>query len=384
MRGHIKKRSKNSWTVVVDLGYDTATGQRRQVWRTAYGSKREAEMLQARLITEVGDGLHQTPAKITVSDLLNRWLSDYAKPNTAPRTYERYEQIVRMHLIPALGRLPLKNLRPTHIQAYYARALAQARSAQSDRPLTAQTVVHHHRVLSEALQQGIRWQIMARNPAAGVTPPRVVRREMQVLTPVDAKKLLDACDDDQFRTLIFVALSTGLREGELLGLRWPDVDLERGQLRVQRTLLTLRGGTLQFGEPKTRRSRRQVAISRETVRWLREQRRRQLETRLAAGKAYQDQALVFADAVGEPIKPQRIAPRFKRFVKRAGLPPLRFHDLRHTSASLLLAAGVHPKIVSERLGHSNVNITLDTYSHVLPGLQDAAAELLDQYLPRGR
>jgi integrase len=181
-----------------------------------------------------------------------------------------------------------------------------------------------------------------------------------------------------------VALSTGLREGELLALRWSDVDLREGHLQVTRTLHYLTNKGLQFGEPKTRRSRRRVALSKETARVLTIHRTRQLERRLLLGGSYVDNDLIFATELGEPVKPYSIAPRFKRITRKAKLGQMRFHDLRHTSASLLLAAGVHPKVVSERLGHSTVNLTLDTYSHVLPGLQEQAAQSMDAYLPKAR
>ncbi len=207
---------------------------------------------------------------------------------------------------------------------------------------------------------------------------------MRFLNPKDIAILLDACEDDDLRTLIFVALSSGLREGELLALRWSDLDLKAGRLQVTRTLHYLGKGGLQFGEPKTRRSRRRVSMSKETARVLTLHRTRQLERRLLLGSAYVDTDLVFATETGEPIRPYTIAPRFVRVVRAAGLAHMRFHDLRHTSASLLLAAGIHPKVVSERLGHSTVNLTLDTYSHVLPGLQEQAAQSMDAYLPKAK
>jgi integrase len=203
---------------------------------------------------------------------------------------------------------------------------------------------------------------------------------MSVLAPEGVQKLLAACKDPDLHNIVFAAVATGLREGELLAIRWSDVDLNGGSLNVTRTLQYVAGQGLLFREPKTSRSRRRVSLSHETVTVLSEHRKRQLERRLALGPAYEDQGLVFAGPTGKPIPPYSVSQRFATLVKVAGIGPLRFHDLRHTSATLMLSAGVHPKIVSERLGHSGVAITLDTYSHVLPGLQEEAANLLDAFL----
>ncbi len=383
MQGYVRQRAKGTWTVAINLGPDPITGKRRQLTRTVRGPRREADALCIKLLHERDSGLHQSANRITVADYLKHWLAAYAEPNTAPRTYARYEEIVRVHLVPALGRYNLSRLRPAQIQSYYAAAL---KSGRADRRggLSAQTVVHHHRVFREALQQAVKWQILARNPADAVTPPRPVRREMRFLNPKDIGRLLDACEDGDLRTLIFVALATGLREGELLALRWSDVDLKAGHLQVVRTIHYLGKDGLTFGEPKTRRSRRRVSLSKETARVLTLHRTRQLERRLLLGNAYAEGDLVFASEAGRPIRPYTIAPRFGRVVRAARLEHMRFHDLRHTSASLLLAAGIHPKVVSERLGHSTVNLTLDTYSHVLPGLQEQAAQSMDAYLPKAK
>jgi integrase len=332
------------------------------------------------LLHQRDGGIDAPPGKLAVGEYLQRWLEDYAKGNTAPRTYERYEQIVRQHLIPALGAIPLARLRPQHIQACYSEARQAGRIDGKDGGLSAQTVLHHHRVLREALHHAVRWQLLARNPADAVEAPRPPRHEMRVLTPDGVQRLLAACEDSELYAIVFVAVATGLREGEILALRWSDVDLHGSSAHVTRTLQYVSGRGLLFREPKTSRSRRRVSLSRETVAVLSEHRRRQLERRLALGPGYEDQNLVFVGSAGKPIPPYSVSQRFATLVKAAGIGPLRFHDLRHTSATLMLSAGVHPKIVSERLGHSGVAITLDTYSHVLPGLQEEAANLLDAFL----
>ncbi|MDO8616485.1 MAG: site-specific integrase [Dehalococcoidia bacterium] len=332
------------------------------------------------LLHQRDGGIDAPPGKLTTEEFLQRWLEDYAKGNTAPRTHERYSQIVRHHLVPAFGMIPLAGLRPQHIQAYYSEARQEGRVDGRDGGLSAQTVLHHHRVLREALHHAVRWQLLARNPADAVEAPRPPRHEMHVLTPDGVQRLLAACKDPDLHAIIFVAVATGLREGELLALRWSKVDLNGGSVHITRTLQYVAGQGLLFGEPKTSRSRRRVSLSRDTAALLSEHRRRQLERRLALGPGYEDQDLVFAGPAGKPIPPYSVSQRFATLVRAASIGPLRFHDLRHTSATLMLSAGVHPKIVSERLGHSGVAITLDTYSHVLPGLQEEAANLLDAFL----
>lgn len=380
MPGSVQKRSKKSWTVVIDLERDPKTGRRRQLRRSIKGTKKEAEALLVQLLHERDIGIDQPPNKLTLAEYLTRWLEDYAYPNTAPKTYQRYAQIIKNNIIPALGGIMLASLRPQHIQRYYSHALKDGRIDRRKGGLSARTVLHHHRVLNEALRHAVRWQLMVRNPAEAVEPPRPIRSEMQVLSPESINTLLASCKDHNLYAIIYLAVATGLRQGELLGLRWDAIDLDSSSLSVTRTLQYISGLGLIFREPKTAGSRRKVSLSDETVRMLREHRKHQIETRLSLGPAYNDQNLVFANALGNPIPPYIVSEKFNILIKRIGLSPLRFHDLRHTSATLLLRAGVHPKIVSERLGHSGVAITLDTYSHVLPDLQSEAANLMDKLL----
>lgn len=369
MQGHIRKRSKHSWTLVINLGRDPATGKRKQIWRAVTGTKRDAEAALARLIADRDSGLDVDPGKLTVAQFLKRWLRDYAAVNTAPATHRRYEQIVRIHLVPALGAITLRKLRPQHIQAAYAGVRAKGRSEQ--------TVLHCHRVLRESLKHAMKWQILARNPADAVDAPRAVSRE--VITP-DATALTTLLTEAELTPLgamIYTALMTGLRLGELSGLRWQDVDLDRGDLHVRRSAQWTPGAGMTYAAPKTTGSARSVALSRKTVNRLRRHRHDQLEARLVLGPAYSDDDLVFATAIGTPYNPSNVRRIWLTINRQAGLK-MRFHDLRHAHATLMLQQGTHPKIVSERLGHSTIAITLDTYSHVLPSLQREAADKLDR------
>lgn len=376
MRGTIKQRSKGSWTVIVDLGPDPTTGKRRQHWHTVRGTKREAEAKLAEILHERATGVERPVGKLTVAAFLDQWLRDYVATNTAPKTLQTYREIVRAHFVPAFGSLELVALRPTHIQAFYAKALKSGR-VDGKGGLSARSVVRYHQVLHAALHQAVRWQLLVRNPGDSVDPPRPERHEIKGLTPAQVRALFAAADGTAIGRLVRTAVLTGLRRGELLGLRWADVDMDRGALHVQQTAQRITGAGVVFRQPKTRLSRRQVALSPDAVRVLREHRRLQLEERLLAGPAYGDQDLVFASTIGTPLEAGTIARTWAKVVAIADVGHVRWHDLRHAHASLMLQQGVHPKIVSERLGHASVGITLDTYSHVLPGLQESAAAALD-------
>lgn len=399
MKGHIRKRGKDSWAVVIELDR-TPDGRRRQRWHAVKGGKKDAERELARLLNDVATGEYVEPSRMTVAAFLEQWLATYAKPNVAPRTYERYEEIVRIHLVPNLGRNLLTKLSPMQIQAYYAAALqaggtdlkkhnkeendnTAARSSKRDsekRALSPTTVLQHHRVLHKALECAVKWQIVARNVADAVEPPRRARREMQTLSAEQVRRLLQEAEDTEDYALIYVAVNTGLRRGELLGLKWEDIDLKEGAAQIRRSLQRIRGEGIVAREPKTHRSRRSVSLPPTVVEVLKKQKAGQAREKLFWGEAYQDNGLVFATSLGTPIEPANLSRRFQRLINSAGLPATRFHDLRHAHASLMLKAGVHPKIVSERLGHSAVGITLDTYSHVLPNLQKEAARKLDEQL----
>lgn len=374
MQGHVRKRGKGSWEVVVDLGRDAATGRRKQLFRSVKGKRRDADALLVQLLAQRDSGIDAPPGRITLADFLEKWLTSYAEPNTAPKTFRRYGELLHRHVVPAVGNVPLAKLRPLHLQGVYRTV--------TDGGLSARTALHVHRVLREALNHAVKWQLLSRNPADAVEPPRPSRFEVPVLELDHLRRLLAVADETRHGTLVNLALMTGLRQGELLGLRWEDVDLEAATLRVRQNLGWLSGQGFFFGQPKTRGSARPVALDRLTVNRLRQHRTRQLEERLVAGLSYEEHRLVFTDLRGRPIHPSTLRLAWLGIVKGAGPPHLRFHDLRHAHATLLLQQGVHPKIVSERLGHSAVGITLDIYSHVLPNLQAEAANRLADLLAK--
>jgi integrase len=379
MRGHIQKRYKKSWTIILDLGRDDLTGKRKQQSISVKGTKRDAEKRLAELLHQLDIGGYVKPSKLTLTQYLEQWLKDYAEINTAPRTYERYAELIRKHIEPALGSIPLVSLQPHHIQAYYGKALKSGRRDHKG-GLSAQTVHHIHRVLFAALKYATKHNIVGRNVAEAVDPPRAQRREMTTADADGVKRLLEAVKDTHYYPIFFTAVYTGLRRSELLGLPWGNVDLDMATLSVTDTIHYMKDGQVIIRQPKSRYSRRNVALPPALAIMLREHKAKQTEDKMALGLNLQDSDLVFSHPDGTPIRPDTVTRAFRLYAERVGLPTTRFHDLRHTHATLLLKQGVHPKIVSERLGHSGIAITLDTYSHVLPGLQEEAARRFEEVL----
>ena len=373
------RRRGSGWLVTIELGRDPATGKRRRAHLTTT-TRREAEREFAKRRHDVDTGLEIEPTRLTLSQYIERWLST-ARVNLAPTTHHRYEGLIHHQVIPYIGHVSLAKLRPIHVQQLYAQLRADGR-VDGNGGLAAKTILQVHHVLSRALGQAVRWQLLPRNVCQAVQAPQTQRKELRTLDLEGAQRLAAEAEaeDNVCGDAVVVALHSGLRMGELLALRWDDVDLEQGRLVVQRALQFLRGSGFSFRQPKTAGSRRTVPLGTTALDALRRARVRQLQERLIVGPAYKDQGLVFATALGTPIFHSNLRRAFQRLLISADIGRLRFHDLRHTHASLLLARGVHPKIVSERLGHASISITLDTYSHVLPGLQEDAVRDLDAWL----
>lgn len=374
MRGHIVKRYRNSYTIVLSLGIDPATGKKKQQWISVKGTKKEAEKKLSEMLHQLDTGTFMKPGKITVAEFLERWIEDY-RPNLSPRGFERYVGIIHRHLIPGLGSIPLTQLRPEQIQGHYTALLNNG--------LSAGTVNYHHAVLHVALQTAVKWGLLQRNPADAVTTPRVRRNEMQTWDEDDVGRFLEGAKDTPYYALFYLALFTGMRRSELLALRWQDVELISGQIYVSRGLHRLKDGSYVFTEPKSARSRRTVALPPSASLLLREHRENQKRERVMLGIPLEDDDLVFSTLEGKPLRPDSITRDWNMLAIHCGLKVIRLHDARHTHASLMLKQGVHPKVVQERLGHSSIAITLDTYSHVAPGLQQAAAESFDELVIPG-
>lgn len=342
----------------------TAQGRKR---KTLYGKTRaEVAAKLAKALSDREGGLVFDAGNLTLGEYLARWLSDSVKNTVRASTFERHEQLVRCHIRPALGEIKLKALTPAHVRRFI--------SDKSSGALAAGTVRKIHSTLHKALSQAVSDGLLPRN-AAAVQAPSPAPEEMRPLSEAEARAFLDAAREsgDRFEALYVLAITTGLRRGELLGLRWDDADLERGTLRVGRALVR-EGSRHTLGETKTRRGRRQVNLTPRTVAVLKAHRKRQLEQRVERAGLYEDHGLIFASEIGTPLNPENLVKRsFKPLLKRSGLPEIRFHDLRHTCATLLMGRGVHPKLVQELLGHATIAMTLDTYSHYLPSMGDQAS-----------
>jgi len=338
-------------------------------------TKRDCAAKRDAILREIGRGVFVAGADQTVDQYLGRWLADVKRMTLRPRSLERYVGLIRNYVSPRIGGIPLRRLTPQRIASLYADVSSEGQSPASVRYL--------HAVLHSALDQAMRWNLIARNPVDAVEQPRKIRRELHTLSREQTQALLASVAGDDLEALYVLAIATGMRQGELLALRWKDIDWSGRRLSVRHTLTRLKG-EWSLAEPKTQRSQRAIDLTDPTLATLRSHRVRQAETLLAIGHRVSDEDMVFSDAAGEPLHGRHITSRsFYPILKRAGLPQVRFHDLRHTAATLMLQLGIHPKVVSEMLGHSTITMTLDTYSHVLPTMQADAVRKLDDLLGRG-
>lgn len=371
MRGHIRRRG-NKWAVVVDVGRDE-NGRRRQRWHSGYDTRRDAQKALTEILGRLEGGTYIEPTKETLGQYLTEWLEGQ-RGQVRESTWVSYRLNVECHVLPALGTVPLQSLTAAALNGFYASLLETGRKDGAG--LSPRTTRYIHTILRKSLKDAVRWSRVTRNVADLADPPSpraTAPRVMRTWTATELKGFLAHASDERLYALYFLAGYTGMRRGEVLGLRWRDLDLDGGRASITQTLIAV-AYRVSFSTPKTARGRRSVALDAETVRVLREHRRRQLEERLALGGYAEDFDLVFAGLEGEPLHPDQVSKRFDKLVRAAGLPRIRFHDLRHTHATLALQAGIHPKVISERLGHATVSITLDTYSHAVPALEEEAAE----------
>jgi integrase len=365
--GSIYRRKDGYW--VGQYGVQTAEGSKT---RYIYGKTRAvvAEKL-TRALADRNGGLTYDVGKMTVGEYVGRWIEDSVKDTVRQRTYERYEQIVRVHIKPALGRVKLSALTPAHVRALYREKLGAG--------LAPRTVRYIHVTLNKALKQAVADGMIPRNAASSVKAPKPKREEIRPLDREQVRVFFDAVNGERLEPLYVLAVTAGLRKGELLGLKWEDLDCETGTLQVRRSLSEARSGRI-FEAPKGGKGR-SIRLTRRAVSALREHRKRQLEERMRLAGLWQEHGLVFPSKVGTPLTGRNLTRSFKRHLERTGLPrTFRFHDLRHTCATLLLRQGVNPKFVQELLGHRDVSVTLNVYSHVLPDMGDQAAIAMDAAL----
>ncbi|TDT63384.1 site-specific integrase [Fonticella tunisiensis] len=370
MRGHIRKRGAG-YQIVVDVGRDPLTGKRKQKSVGGFKTKKEAEKALAELIAKIEQGEYVEYKNSTLKDFLLKWLEN-KKPLLKPTTYIFYEKIVNNILIPGLGSTELSKLKPIHIQSFISKLYERE-------DINSTTIKHYYTTLKTALNQAVKWQLIPSNPCEAVEPPKREKKKMQVLTPEQVNLLLDYAHNSQevMHIPLLLALTCGLRRGEIIALKWSNVNLEKGHIIISESAAIRKNGKNIILDTKTDAGERIVELPSFVIPILKQHRKKQLENKLLFGSEYKDTNLVCSWPNGEELKPDYITHAFKKLLRKLELPDIRFHDLRHTHATLLLLQGVNPKIVSERLGHASIDITLDIYSHVLPTMQKEAAEKLN-------
>jgi integrase len=376
MKGHIRERSPSHWAIVIDVR-DPSTGRRRRKWHGFAGTKRQAQIECARLISALQGGTYLEPAKVTVAALMERWL-EHVRTQVSPKTFERYCGVVRGNILPALGGILLTKLQPAQISEAYAKALSNGRR-DGGGGLSPASVLYMHRLVKEALAVAVReWRLLPWNPADSIKGPKVKRKDMLALDTAEAATLLEVARRYRLFIPVMLSVTCGLRRGEICALRWRNVDLAGAQLSINRSTEQTKAG---IREKETKAGRgRTVALTRLCIEELFRHKARQAEELLRAGIQSTDEMYVVAQADGNPLKPNSLTHEFARFIVGTGLPRARFHDLRHSHATHMLRSGVHPKIAQERLGHATIATTLDLYSHVLPGMQADAASRVDEAL----
>ncbi len=356
------RASDNKW-----VGSVTLDSGKRKVF---YGkTKKDAREKMNKALYEQKQGMLVATPHQTVEQFLVQWLDGH-RTSIRSRTHERYEEYVRLHIVPVLGHIQLQKLTAQHIKALYAKKL--------DEGLSPTTVNSLHGVLHKALEDAVKWELVAKNVSHIVDPPRRAHYEITALTMEQAQKLLETAKGHNLEALFMLALTTGMRRGEILALKWQDVSFIEKTIQVRRTFTRTPGHRYVEAETKTKKSRRSIVLTQMVVDLLIQHRVQQAEARREADEHWQERDLVFCTSLGTPLNPNKVLERFKTLLKRAGLPDMRFHDLRHSAATILLTMHVHPKIVQELLGHNQISMTMDIYSHVLPTMQgDAMSQLND-------
>lgn len=378
MAAHIEKHKlkggKTCWRVIVEQGMGP-DGKRKRIYRNVHGTKKEAEALMAKLVSELNTGLLIEPTKITVTEYLRDWLVTYVQPNLSPTSVDGYTVNIEKHIIPRIGHIPLQQLKPTHVQKFYQDLLQNGRTDGTG-GLSARSVLYVHRNLREALDHAVRLQLIQRNVADMVTLPKAGNYKAEVYSPDELTHLLQVAKDTDMELPVALAAVMGLRRGEVLGLRWCDIDFDKKKLTVCNNLVQTSKGNISK-EPKSANSLRILELPEGLIPILKRHKALQAENRLKLGAGYREDNYVYCKADGSPYSPGYLSRKFTAFLKKNHLKRIRFHDLRHSNATLMLACGIPAKVASERLGHSNIGITLDLYSHCLDSMQKDAAEKIN-------
>lgn len=391
MKGYIRNRGDHSWQLTYELPRDNS-GERKQGYETVHGTKRDAQRRLNELLAEIQAGKYIEPSKITLAAYLEQWLA-HAKTTVAGKTWDEYSKIIHNHINPSIGNSLLCLLKPLHIQKYYTDRLENGRIIIPVKPrkegdpkpkekpkgLSAQSVRHHHTLLHKALHDAVRWHLIPSNPADAADPPRIMKTEMKVLNKEEVNTLMEHAKLNKYYIAVFIAIATGMRRGEILALRWEDIDLEGRMISVSRSLQQTQGRVIMVKGTKTGKSR-VIPISKKTVKELEKHKSKQAECKLLLGKEYNDQGLVCCQPDGSMIVPDLVTDAFRAIVSKAKITAVRFHDLRHTHVALLIAQGEHAKVIAERLGHSSISITMDRYGHLFPDLNHSVTDRFDEAL----
>jgi integrase len=371
MRGHgegsINHRKDGRWQAQISLD----SGKRK----TLYGkTRKEVQEKLRQAINEQKQGVLATGPQQTLETYLTNWIDNVCKPRVRKSTYMQYRSVIRAHLIPAFGRTTIQGLKPAKIQSLYAKKLEEG--------LAPSTIGVIHGVLHKALEDAVRWNLVSRNVSTLVSLPRIDRPEMRVLTPEQAHKLIEVARGSRIEALLVLAITTGARRGELLALRWDDVDLDNGVISIQHTMSRVGGYGYVENDPKTKAGRRRIMLPDAAIDALKEHKVRQEQARVKAKDRWKERGIVFCNIYGGFLNPDAVLKWYHALLNDAGLPIMRFHDLRHSAATILLVMGVHPKVVQELLGHSTVAMTMDVYSHLLPSMHREATNRMNDVFKR--
>ncbi len=388
--GSIYQRKDGRWTAQITTGYDPKTG--KQIRRTVYGrTRQEVNEKMTEILRSIQLGTYVAPNKLTFGEWLDIWLEEYVKPHVRPSTYDNYGRWIRNHVKKDLGNIELIKLQTNQIQRFYNQKLKEKKLNGREGTLSTRSVRYMHTLIHDCLEQAVKEGKIYRNPAKATKPPKVEKREVSYLSTDQINNFLKQIADDPWYIAFLVALGTGLRVGELAALRWENVDLEKGIIKVKEAVYRVKNDDkraaekktkLIFQPPKTEKGRRVVPLPENIRIELKRHRKAQAQTKLLLGAMYKDEGFVFAWEDGRMVTPDYLSKRFLKLIRDAGYEGIHFHSLRHSYASALLKAGEHPKVVQELLGHSTITVTLDTYSHVEPELKKRAAEKINDFLER--
>lgn len=373
MKGCINKVG-NSWGFTLTIGFDE-NGKRLQKRYGKFKTKKEAEKACNEIIYQIEHGTFIIPNELTVEKYLNEWLETYCKQKLTPCTYSGYKVNVENHIIPALGKIPLQKLQAVQVQRLYNSKLKSCNNPNGE--LSPASIRYIHAVLRKALNQAIKMQYIQHNICDAVELPKIKNTEAQFLDKQQVIETLNALKDTEIYTPILLAISLGLRRGELLGLQWKDFDFKNNMVSISRSYLPVKENGQIFSECKTQKSHRTLAVPENVMDYLKQERVKQYENKLFYGSDYKNYDLVYCNSDGTPVSPTAFNHRFTKTLKEKDLPHIRVHDLRHTNASLMLSQGVPMKVASERLGHTTIAITMDLYSHIDAELQYDAAQRIN-------